>query len=82
MYVGTLVKTFERDLGPVLQTKTGYTYTREEAQYKPQRWFYTAEEGQTFISASTIPINKLLNSTGIARKSPLADGLIKFASIE
>ena len=43
-------------------------------------------EGQrrpdVFISAGTIPINKLFNSTGIASKSPLAHGLIKFASAE
>jgi len=35
-----------------------------------------------FVSAGTIPINKLFNSTGIATKSPRAHGLIKFASAE
>jgi molybdate/tungstate transport system substrate-binding protein len=35
-----------------------------------------------FVGAGTIPINKLLNSTDIANKSPLAHGLIKVASAE
>ena len=36
-----------------------------------------------FVSAGTIPINKLINSTSnIASISPLAQGLVKFASAE
>ena len=81
MYAGSLVKIFEKDLGP----KTGYTYTGEgrgslqianmilDGQRRPD----------VFVSAGTIPINKLINSTSsITSKSPLAQGLAKFASAE
>ena len=84
MYAGSLVKIFEKDLGPVFQTKTGYTYTGDgrgslqianmilDGQRRPD----------VFVSAGTIPINKLINSTSIISKSPLAQGLVKFASGE
>jgi molybdate/tungstate transport system substrate-binding protein len=85
MYAGSLVKIFEQDLGPVFQNKTGYTYTGEgrgslqianmilDGQRRPD----------VFVSAGTLPINKLINSTGsVASKSPLAHGLSKFASAE
>jgi molybdate/tungstate transport system substrate-binding protein len=84
MYAGSLVKIFEKELGPVFQTKTGYTYTGEgrgslqianmilDGQRRPD----------VFVSAGTIPINKLINSTSIINKSPLAHGLVKFASGE
>jgi molybdate/tungstate transport system substrate-binding protein len=85
MYAGSLVKIFEQDLGPAFQNKTGYTYTGEgrgslqianmilDGQRRPD----------VFVSAGTIPINKLINSTGsTASKSPLAHGLAKFASAE
>ena len=81
MYAGSLVKIFEKDLGPAFQTKTGYTYTGEgrgslqianmilDGQRRPD----------VFVSAGTIPINKLINSTSIISKSPIAQGLVKFA---
>ncbi|MGA9845287.1 MAG: extracellular solute-binding protein [Nitrososphaeraceae archaeon] len=84
MYAGSLVKIFEKDLGPAFQTKTGYTYTGEgrgslqianmilDGQRRPD----------VFVSAGTIPINKLINSTSIISKSPLTQGLVKFASGE
>jgi molybdate/tungstate transport system substrate-binding protein len=84
MYAGSLVKIFEKDLGPAFQTKTGYAYTGEgrgslqianmilDGQRRPD----------VFVSASTIPINKLINSTSIISKSPLTQGLVKFASGE
>jgi len=85
MYAGSLVKIFEQDLGPVFQNKTGYTYTGEgrgslqianmilDGQRRPD----------VFVSAGTLPINKLINSTGsVASKSPIAHGLSKFASAE
>jgi molybdate/tungstate transport system substrate-binding protein len=84
MYAGSLVKIFEKDLGPEFQTKTGYTYTGEgrgslqianmilDGQRRPD----------VFVSAGTIPINKLINSTSIISKSPLTQGLVKFASGE
>jgi molybdate/tungstate transport system substrate-binding protein len=85
MYAGSLVKIFEQDLGPAFQNKTGSTYTGEgrgslqianmilDGQRRPD----------VFVSAGTIPINKLINSTGsIASKLPLAHGLSKFASAE
>ena len=85
MYAGSLVKIFEEDLGPAFQNKTGYTYTGEgrgslqianmilDGQRRPD----------VFVSAGTIPINKLINSTGsTSSKSPLAHGLSKFTSAE
>jgi molybdate/tungstate transport system substrate-binding protein len=84
MYAGSLVKIFEKDLGPKFQTKTGYTYTGEgrgslqianmilDSQRRPD----------VFVSAGTIPINKLINSTSIISKSPSTQGLVKFASGE
>ena len=71
-------------LGPVFQTKTGYTYTGEgrgslqianmilDGQRRPD----------VFVSAGTIPINNLINSTSIINKSPVAQGLVKFVSGE
>ena len=85
MYAGSLVKIFEKDLGPAFQAKTGYTYTGEgrgslqvanmimDGQRRPD----------VFVSAGTIPINKLINSTSSRiSKSSLAQGLVKFASAE
>ena len=84
MCAGSLVKTFEKDLGPAFQTKTNYTYTGEgrgslqianmilDGQRRPG----------VFVSAGTIPISKLFNSTGIATKSPVVHGLIKFAAAQ
>ena len=85
MYAGSLVKIFEKDLGPAFQAKTGYTYTGEgrgslqvanmimDGQRRPD----------VFVSAGTIPINKLINSTSsLISKSSLAQGLVKFASAE
>jgi molybdate/tungstate transport system substrate-binding protein len=84
MYAGSLVKIFEQDLGPAFQTKSGYTYTGEgrgslqianmilDMQRRPD----------VFVSAGTIPISKLINSTSNISKSHLAHGLVKFASAE
>lgn len=84
MYAGSLVKIFEKELGPVFQTKTGYTCTgvgRGSLQIANM-----ILDGQrrpdVFVSAGTIPINKLINLTSIINKSPLAHGLAKFVSAE
>jgi molybdate/tungstate transport system substrate-binding protein len=85
MYAGSLAKIFEEDLGPAFQTRTGYIYTGEgrgslqvanmiiDGQRRPD----------VFVSAGTIPINKLINSTSsIKGKSSPDQGLVKFASAE
>jgi molybdate/tungstate transport system substrate-binding protein len=91
MYAASLVKTFENSLGPSFQKQTGYTYIGEgrgsiqianmilDGQRRPD----------VFISASTIPIMKLMmNSSsdggggGKQQPHPLAQWLVKFASAE
>jgi len=85
MYAGSLVKIFEQDLGPAFQNKTGYTYTGEgRGSLQIANMILDGQRGpDVFVSAGTIPINKLINSTSsVASKSPLAHGLAKFASAE
>jgi len=87
MYAASLLKTFENNLGPSFEKKTGYTYTGEgrgsvqvanmiiDGQRKPD----------VFVSAGTIPIMKLMNNTDNnngGAKAPLAQWLVKFASAE
>jgi molybdate/tungstate transport system substrate-binding protein len=86
MYAGSLVKTFEDNIGHSFEKKTGYTYMGEgrgslqianmilDGQRRPD----------VFVSAGTIPIKKLINATtGLgSSKSPFAQWLVKFASAE
>ncbi|HEY7571881.1 MAG TPA: extracellular solute-binding protein [Nitrososphaeraceae archaeon] len=85
MYAGSLVRIFEQDLGPAFQNKTGYTYTGEgrDSLQVANMILDGQRSPDVFVSASTTPINKLINSNGsVASKSPLAHGLAKFASAE
>ena len=88
MYAASLIKTFENNIGPSFEKKTGYTYTGEgrgsvqianmiiDGQRKPD----------VFVSAGTIPIMKLMNNNNAGdnqqQKQPLAQWLVKFASAE
>jgi molybdate/tungstate transport system substrate-binding protein len=89
MYAASLIKTFENNIGPSFEKKTGYTYTGEgrgsvqianmiiDGQRKPD----------VFVSAGTIPIMKLMNNNNAGdnqqqQQQPLAQWLVKFASAE
>ena len=79
MYAASLIKTFEDTLGPAFQNKTGYTY-EGEARGSVQVANMIIDGLRTpdvFVSAGTIPIKKLMNST-----TPFADWLVKFGSAE
>jgi molybdate/tungstate transport system substrate-binding protein len=79
MYAASLIKTFEETLGPAFQKETDYVYDGE-----PRGSVQVANmiiDGlrapDFFVSAGTIPIQRLMNNT-----TPLADWLIKFGSAE
>ena len=92
MYAASLVKTFENNLGPSFEKKTGYTYIGEgrgsvqianmiiDGQRRPD----------VFVSAGTIPIMKLMMSNGSnaagkqqqQQQHYIAQWLVKFASAE
>jgi molybdate/tungstate transport system substrate-binding protein len=79
MYAASLIKTFEETLGPAFQNETGYTY-EGEARGSVQVANMIIDGLRTpdiFVSAGTIPIKKLMNST-----TPFADWLVKFGSAE
>jgi molybdate/tungstate transport system substrate-binding protein len=79
MYAASLIKTFEETLGPSFQKETGYSYDGE-----PRGSVQVANmiiDGlrtpDVFVSASTVPIQRLMNNT-----TPLAYWLVKFGSAE
>ena len=79
MYAASLIKTFEETLGPSFQKETGYIYDGE-----PRGSVQIANmviDGlrtpDIFVSAGTIPIQRLMNNT-----PQLADWLVKFGSAE
>lgn len=78
-YAASLIKTFEETLGPAFQKESGYIYEGE-----PRGSVQVANmiidglrKADFFVSAGTIPINKLMNNT-----PRLADWLVKFGSAE
>ncbi len=79
MYAGSLVKTFETDLGPMFQRETGYTYVGEGkgAVQLANMIIDQQRNPDVFVSAGTIPIKMLINNN-----PPLAHWLVKFASAE
>jgi ABC-type molybdate transport system, periplasmic component len=94
MYAASLLKTFEDNFGPSFQKETGYTY-EGEARGSVQVANMIIDGLRTpdvFVSAGTIPIMKLMNSStgnnnggGIGKSSSstnLAEWLVKFASAE
>ncbi|MFQ5940893.1 MAG: extracellular solute-binding protein [Nitrososphaerales archaeon] len=79
MYAGSLVKTFETELGPSFQRETGYTYVGEGKGSLQLSNMITDQQRNPdiFVSADTVPIEKLMN-----HNPPLAHWLVKFASAE
>ena len=92
MYAASLVNTFENTLGPSFEKDTGYTFTGEargslqianmiiDGQRRPD----------VFVSASTLPIMKLITNSSIrdsgggggGKTIALAQWFVKFASAE
>src|ERR687892_563416 len=92
MYAASLIKTFENSFGPLFQKETGYTY-EGEARGSVQVANMIIDGLRTpdvFVSAGTIPIMKLMNSStsnnngdvGKSSSTNLAEWLVKFASAE
>ena len=79
MYAGSLVKIFETSLGPSFQNQTGYTYVGEgKGSVQIANLIVDGfRKPDIFVSAGTIPIMKIVDN-----KPPLANWLIKFASVE
>lgn len=79
MYAASLIKTFEETLGPAFQKETGYTYEGEArgSVQVANMIIDGLRKPDIFVSAGTVPIKKLMNST-----PPFADWLIKFGSAE
>src|ERR687890_264390 len=92
MYAASLIKTFENSFGPLFQKETGYTYEGEArgSVQVANMIIDGLRRPDVFVSAGTIPIMKLMNSStsnnGDVGKSSsstsLAEWLIKFASAE
>jgi molybdate/tungstate transport system substrate-binding protein len=79
MYAASLLKTFEVSLGPAFQADTGYPY-QGEARGSVQIANMILDglrRPDVFVSADTIPIMKLMNTT-----DPLADWLVNFGAAE
>ena len=79
MYAGSLVKIFETSLGPSFQNQTGYTYVGEgKSSVQIANLIIDGfRNPDVFVSACTIPIMKFIDN-----KPPLANWLIKFASLK
>jgi molybdate/tungstate transport system substrate-binding protein len=79
MYAASLIKTFEDTLGPAFQKKTGYSYNGEPrgSVQIANMMIDRLRTPDFFVSAGTVPIEKLMNST-----TPFADWLVKFGSAE
>lgn len=80
MYAGSLVNIFEDIIGPAFQNESGYTYIGEgkgsvQVSNLIRDSFRTPD---VFVSAGTIPIMRLMNTT----PTPLVDWLLEFGSAE
>jgi molybdate/tungstate transport system substrate-binding protein len=91
MYAASLLKTFKDSIGPLFQKETGYTYEGEArgSVQVANMIIDGLRKPDVFVSAGTIPIMKLMNSStsnsnGVGKSSStnLAEWLIKFASAE
>ena len=95
MYAASLIKTFEDSFGPLFQKETGYTYEGEArgSVQVANMIIDGLRRPDVFVSAGTIPIMKLMNSStsnnngGVGKSSSssttsLAEWLVKFASAE
>ncbi len=79
MYAGSLVNIFEDIIGPAFQNESGYKYIGEgkgsvQVSNLIRDGFRTPD---VFVSAGTIPIMRLMNTT-----PPLVDWLLEFGSAE
>lgn len=79
IYAGSLVNIFEDIIGPAFQNESGYTYVGEgkgsvQVSNLIRDGFRTPD---VFVSAGTIPIVRLMNTT-----PPLVDWLLEFGSAE
>jgi len=79
MYAGSLVKIFEDVIGPAFQNESGYPYVGEgkgsvQVSNLIKDGFRTPD---VFVSAGTLPMTKLMNTT-----PPIVDWLLKFGSAE
>ncbi len=79
MYAGSLVKIFEDVIGPAFQSESGYPYVGEgkgsvQVSNLIKDGFRTPD---VFVSAGTIPMMRLMNTT-----PPVVDWLLKFGSAE
>jgi molybdate/tungstate transport system substrate-binding protein len=79
MYAASLIKTFEETLGPLFQKETDYIYDGEPrgSVQITNMIIDGLRTPDIFVSAGTVPIQKLMNYT-----PPLADWLVKFGSAE
>lgn len=79
MYAGSLIKTFETELGPIFQRDTGYTYVGEGkgAVQLANMIIDQQRSPDVFVSAGTVPVTMLMD-----HNPPLAHWLVKFASAE
>ena len=77
MYAASLIKTFEDTLGPSFQKKTGYAYDGEPrgSVQITNMIIEGLRKPDLFVSAGTVPIKRLMNST-----PQFADWLVKFGS--
>src|SRR5215210_491608 len=91
MYAASLIKTFEDSFGPLFQKETGYTYEGEArgSVQVANMIIDGLRRPDVFVSAGTIPIMKLMNSSngnnndGVGKSTtPFAQWLVKFASAE
>jgi molybdate/tungstate transport system substrate-binding protein len=79
MQAASLIKTFEDAVGPAFQNETGYVY-EGEARGSLQVANMIIDGLRTpdiFVSASAVPIKKLMNNT-----TPFTGWLVKFGSAE
>jgi molybdate/tungstate transport system substrate-binding protein len=79
MYAGSLVRTFETEIGPVFQEKTGYAYIGEGKGSVQLANMIVDQQRRPdiFVSAGTVSIEKLMDN-----KPALAHWLVKFATAE
>src|SRR5215203_3213726 len=91
MYAASLIKTFEDSFGPLFQKGTRYTYEGEArgSVQVANMIIDGLRRPDVFVSAGTIPIMKLMNSStssnndGVGKSTTLfAQWLVKFASAE
>ena len=79
MYAGSLIKIFEDVIGPAFQSESGYPYVGEgKGSVQVSNLIKDGlRTPDVFVSAGTIPMKRLMNTT-----PPIVDWLLKFGSAE